>query len=63
MCVENVESLDKLADRVETRENDTNELTAQRNLLIKGQVSGQKLALSLSVANQQRTKMRAFAKF
>jgi len=52
MCVKNVEKLDKLADRVETGENDANELTAQRNLLIKGQVSGQKLALALSVANQ-----------
>ena len=49
--MQNVEKLDKLADLVETGENEANELTGQRNLLIKGQVGGQKLALSLSVQN------------
>ncbi len=50
-CVNNVEKLDKLADMVEHAENNDNELRDQRNLLIKGQVGGQKLALSLSVQN------------
>ena len=48
---------------VEEGENEAGELAGQRNLLLKGQVSSQKLALSLGVQNQQRTKMYAFAKF
>ena len=48
---------------VEEGENEAGELAGQRNLLLKGQVSSQKLALSLGVQNQQRTKMHAFAKF
>ena len=62
-CVDNVEKLDKLADKVETGDSEVNELTGQRNLLIKGQVQGQKLALSLGVQNQHRTKMVAMSKF
>ena len=49
ICVENVEKLDKLADLVESGEGEEAELTGQRNLLIKGQIASQKLALSLSV--------------
>ena len=49
ICVENVEKLDKLADLVESGERGEAELTGQRNLLIKGQIASQKLALSLSV--------------
>ena len=48
---------------VEEGENEAGELAGQRSLLLKGQVSSQKLALSLGVQNQQRTKMHAFAKF
>lgn len=55
MCVENVERLDKLADCVEDGENEIASLTGQRNNLLKGQVSGQKLAFALSIANKQRT--------
>ena len=51
-CVKNVEKLDELADLVERGDHELNELTEQRNELIKGQVGGQKLAFALSVANQ-----------
>lgn len=37
---------------VEEGENEAGELAGQRNLLLKGQVSSQKLALSLGVQNQ-----------
>ena len=52
-----------MADKVEHAEQNSNDLYDQRNLLIKGQVGGQKLALSLSVQNQNRTKMHALSKF
>lgn len=51
-CVLNVEKLDKLADLVEARDIEQQELTEQRNNLLKGQVAGQKLAFSLSISNQ-----------
>lgn len=50
-CVKNVEKLDKLADMVEDGESKQAELIGQRNLLLKGQISGQKLAFALSVSN------------
>ena len=40
ICVLNVENLDLLADKVESGETEVNELTGQRNVLIKGQVAG-----------------------
>ena len=34
LCLENVDKLDELADKMETADNDEKELTAQRNLLL-----------------------------
>ena len=62
-CVQNVEKLDRLADAVENNHDNIQELTGQRNHLLEGKISGQKLAFSLSVSNQQRTKMAAMSKF
>ena len=58
-----MEKLDKLADSVEDRDGNIDDLTGQRNNLLKGQISGQKLAFSLSISNQERTKMAALSKF
>ena len=40
MCLANVDKLDELADHIETADNEEKEMTAQRNLLLQGQISG-----------------------
>ena len=63
MCLKNMEKLDEIADDIEGAGEEEKEMTAQRNVLLQGQISGQKLAFALSVANQERSLQRAWTKW
>ena len=61
VTLDNVARLDELADKIENADNEEKELQAQRNLLLQGQVSGQKLAFALSIANRDMRKQKALS--
>ena len=50
-CVKNIERLDRLADTLENSGSAIKDLTDQREILLNGKISGQKLAFALSVQN------------
>ena len=63
MCLANVDKLDAIAETMDNAGNEEKEMTAQRNVLLQGQIAGQKLAFALSCANQEKLKQRAMLRW
>jgi hypothetical protein len=61
LAVRGVEQLDSIADNVEYGEGERESLVEQRNVLLKGHISGQKLGLALGRDNHLLGKARVLS--